>query len=163
MEEAIQHEEPEREVRFRSEMKARDVSTKARDCVVVAADTVVMVAGEVFQKPADADDAVRMLSRMSGSVHRVLTAITIAPPGGGEMTTGIASTDVTFRRLSEEQIWAYASSGEALGKAGAYAVQGRGALLVERINGEYANLMGFPISRFIDLLDEVGLDLADQP
>ncbi len=129
----------------------------ARDAVVVAADTVVTPDGSaIFGKPADRDDAVRMLRVLSGTEHSVVGGIAVTD---GETTlTSSVSTLVRFKELTEAEIDWYADSGEPFGKAGAYAVQGKGALLVEGVRGDYPNIVGISVYEMRRLLARLGCD-----
>jgi septum formation protein len=125
---------------------------------VVAADTVVDVDGLALNKPADREDAVRMLQMLSGREHLVHTAFALAVPGG-EIVAERSTTVVRFFRLSPEEIADYVSTGEPLDKAGAYGIQGLAAALVESITGDFYTVMGFPLGRFIRALRRLGFTL----
>jgi septum formation protein len=132
-------------------LKAVSVSKEKPDSNVIGADTVVDVDGAAFFKPADRNDAVRMLRMLNRRTHKVHTGIALAL-SGDILYCGAETTEVTFGDLSEEEIIAFAASGDGDDKAGAYAIQGRGALLVERINGCYYNVVGLPVYRLKELL-----------
>ncbi len=119
--------------------------------VVLAADTVVVAGGEVLGKPRDAHDAERMLRRLSDAVHLVHTAVVVRAPGGE--TSEVVTTRVHFRRLTDAEIAWYIASGEPDGKAGAYAIQGRGARFVDWIEGSWSNVVGLPIATVYRLLN----------
>ncbi|WP_211240364.1 Maf family protein [Aminiphilus circumscriptus] len=146
--------------------KARDVADRMRregECagvVFLGADTVVVLGEAVLGKPRDRDDARRMLRTLSGREHTVLTAITLV--GEECERSALESTQVTFRPLDDAAVDAYAATGEGDDKAGAYAIQGHGALLVERISGCYFNVVGLPLHRLSVLLDECGWNLSQQ-
>ena len=139
-----------------------------QETVVVAADTIVAMDGEILGKPKDAEDAVRMLRRLSGRTHQVFTGVTVIPMGDArshrhgekqgerEGITFSVGTRVTFYELTEEDIRDYVASGEPMDKAGAYGIQGLGARLVERIEGDYNNVVGFPLAHFLRILTEMG-------
>nr|WP_315592263.1 Maf family protein [uncultured Cupriavidus sp.] len=122
---------------------------------VLTSDTTVCRGGDILGKPADAADAVAMLSALSGITHRVLTAVTVASTLG--MRHALSISHVTFRAMSAAEIDAYVGSGEPLGKAGAYGIQGRAAEFVERIDGSYSGIMGLPLYETAALLREAGL------
>ena len=124
--------------------------------VVIAADTVVALDGAVLGKPADELDAFKMLSTLSGCRHQVYTGLTVLR--GEEQYTVSEETTVTFRELSAEEIDRYVATGEPMDKAGAYGIQGYGALLVEGIQGDYYNVMGLPVCRLGLLLRRLGVD-----
>lgn len=148
---------PEELVRRLSAEKAAAVAGKVgKDAVVIAADTVVALEGAVLGKPADELDAFKMLSALSGVRHQVYTGVTVCR--GGEKQTAHEVTDVTFRELSEREIEDYISTGEPMDKAGAYGIQGYGALLIQGISGDYYNVMGLPVCRLSGMLSRFGVD-----
>ncbi|HEX4782147.1 MAG TPA: Maf family protein [Usitatibacter sp.] len=122
---------------------------------VLAADTTVALAGEILGKPADRDDARRILAILSGTQHRVLTAVAIAYEDRCEMV--VSESNVTFATLTPERIAAYVETGEPFDKAGAYAVQGRAGAFVERIEGSYSGIMGLPLFETVQLLAKFGI------
>ena len=126
------------------------------DAIVIAADTVVALEGAVLGKPADGADAARTLAALAGRTHFVYTGLTVLR--GETARTVSEETAVTFRPLTEGEIAAYVATGEPLDKAGAYGIQGYGALLVEGIRGDYYNVMGLPVCRLGLLLKELGVD-----
>ena len=123
---------------------------------VLGADTIVVVDGEVLGKPVDAADAVRMLRRLSARAHQVSTAVSLALPDGGADTRS-CTTQVYFRKLTEDEIQQYVAGGEPMDKAGAYAIQGGAARWADRIEGEYSNVVGLPLSLVTDMLRTNGL------
>ena len=138
--------------------KAKAAAESARpDDLILAADTVVALDGNVLGKPKDGNDAFAMLSALSGREHRVYTGITVLR--GDRAVTQHEATAVTFRALSPDEIWGYIATGEPLDKAGAYGIQGVGALLVSGIRGDYSNVMGLPVFRLGRILRDFGLDL----
>ena len=148
---------PEELVRRLSAEKAAAVAGRAgEDAIVIAADTVVALEGAVLGKPADELDAFKMLSALSGVRHQVYTGVTVCR--GGEKQTAHEVTDVTFRELSEEEIEHYIATGEPMDKAGAYGIQGYGALLIQGISGDYYNVMGLPVCRLSGMLARFGVD-----
>ena len=148
---------PEELVRRLSAEKAAAVAGKAgEDAIVIAADTVVALEGAVLGKPADELDAFKMLSALSGVRHQVYTGVTVCR--GGEKQTAHEVTDVTFRELSEGEIEDYIATGEPMDKAGAYGIQGYGALLIQGISGDYYNVMGLPVCRLSGMLSRFGVD-----
>jgi septum formation protein len=135
--------------------KAQAVLAARPAHLVLAADTVVVIDDEVLGKPADAADAERMLALLSGRSHRVVTAVALAQPGG-EVQERYDVTTVWFRELSPALISAYVATGEPLDKAGSYGVQGVGAVLVERVDGDFFSVMGLPLRLVVDLLEAAG-------
>ena len=142
-----------------SRRKALAVAHHYQDSLVVGADSVIWHAGSILGKPADAEAARRMLRSMSGTTHVVSTGVTIVDCIRNAIQSRVTRTQVTFRPLSLEAIDRYIATGEPIGKAGAYALQGAGAILVARIDGEYSNVYGLPITTFVDLLGELGYEL----
>ncbi len=125
------------------------------DNPILCADTTVCRDGEILGKPADADEAARMLASLAGRSHRVLTAVTVASTLG--LHHALSISEVTFRPLRDDEIARYVASGEPLGKAGAYGIQGRAAEFVERIAGSYSGIMGLPLFETAALLRQAQL------
>ena len=134
-------------------------SGRVSTAVVVGADTVVSLDGEILGKPGDAEEAAAMLGRLSGRRHEVFTGIAVKGPEDREIRDCVR-TEVRMRTLSVEEIEEYVASGEPMDKAGSYAIQGRGARFVERINGCYYNVVGLPIARLSAMLEELGFDFS---
>ena len=139
--------------------KARIASQRAGEGVIIAADTIVVIGDSILGKPADAHDAKRMLAMLSGKEHRVVTALAVMDATTAKSVTRTSVTKVWFRDLSDREITDYVATGEPLDKAGAYGIQERGALLVERIEGCYSNVVGLPLSLLGELLREFGVYL----
>jgi septum formation protein len=135
--------------------KAHKLAVQHPDAVVVAADTIVVLDGELLGKPTDAADALRTLTRLAGRTHTVHTAIAVARDG--RTVSAVESVAVTFRVMSPEEIAGYVATGEPMDKAGAYGIQGYGATIVERIEGDYFSVMGLGLRRLVALLERVGL------
>jgi septum formation protein len=139
--------------------KCADVRARFSDSLVIAADTVVDVDGVAYNKPRDKTDAKGMLRDLSGRTHIVHTAFALAVPGEEQAVEHCESTFVTFFPLSDEEIETYVESGEPMDKAGAYGIQGYGATLVERVEGDFYTVMGFPLARFVRTLRRLGFVL----
>lgn len=135
--------------------KAGRIAAKDRDAVVIAADTTVVLDGEILAKPADAADAASMLRRLAGRSHVVHTGMAVSR--GDRLVSAVESVGVTFRALTPDEIAAYVATGEPLDKAGAYGIQGFGATIVERVEGDYFSVMGLGLRRLVDLLARVGV------
>ncbi len=125
--------------------KARAAHARRPDVWVLGADTIVELDGDIFGKPADDADATAMLARLAGRTHVVSTAVALLRPGGDAAEEMLVSTDVTFRPLDAATIAAYVATSEPHDKAGAYAIQGEGAHLVDRVVGSYTNVIGLPL------------------
>lgn len=151
---------PEELVERLSQRKAQAVAGRLRDrdagAVIIAADTVVALEGTVLGKPADERSAFTMLSALSGQRHQVHTGLTVIR--GETRVTLHETTEVWFRELQPEEIDCYIATGEPMDKAGAYGIQGYGALLVEGIQGDYYNVMGLPVCRLGRVLAELGVE-----
>ena len=128
-----------------------------RPAAILCADTTVALGRTILGKPADAADAIEMLGQLGGRTHRVLTAVSVA--AGGKRAQLLSLSRVRFAALSQRDIAAYVASGEPLGKAGAYAVQGRAAAFIEHISGSYSGIMGLPLFETARLLRGLGLRL----
>jgi septum formation protein len=163
-------ETPEVYARRVAQAKAHAVEAQAAGRPVLAADTVVVVDQHLLGKPADPDDARRMLRLLSGRAHEVLTAVALLPPDGGshrdrpeggshrdaQPAAGVERTVVEVAPLSDAEIDWYLASGEPLDKAGAYAIQGLASRFIPRISGSYSNVVGLPVALVYQLLKEVG-------
>ena len=125
------------------------------NAVVIGSDTIVIVDDEVLGKPRDEADAARMLARLSGRRHTVITAVAVS--WRGSVRADAESVDVTFHQLTDDQIRDYIATREPMDKAGAYGIQGYGAAIVARVDGDYFAVMGLPIQRMVGLMRELGL------
>jgi septum formation protein len=135
--------------------KAQVAAERAPEAVIIAADTIVVLDGAVLGKPGDAEEAARTLRILAGRTHTVFTAVAVAR--GGRIESGVEAVTVTFRALDDAAIAAYVATGEPMDKAGAYGIQGYGAAIVERIDGDYFAVMGLAIGRMLALLRRVGV------
>lgn len=143
--------------------KARKVAAMVGEGLVVGADTVVVVDGRILGKPVDASEVKAMLRTLSGRAHRVITGLVVVDSVSGRTEAEVVETMVYMRALSEKEIEAYAATGEPLGKAGGYAIQGVGALLVDDIRGCFYNVVGLPLSRLERLLKRLGVHILGGP
>jgi septum formation protein len=135
--------------------KARAVAEREPDAVVIAADTIVVVDGDILGKPRGVEEAAEMLRRLSARTHTVYTATAVAR--GARTESAVETVTVTFRALTGEEIDQYVATGEPLDKAGAYGIQGYGATIVERVEGDYFSVMGLGLRRLVELLARVGV------
>ena len=126
--------------------------------IVIGADTVVSVDGEVLGKPVDERQSRDMLRQISGRVHQVYTGVVVIRPDGAESAASVV-THVSIKTLSAREVETYAASGEPLDKAGAYGIQGLAARFVERVEGCYYNVVGLPLARLCEMLDEAGYEI----
>ena len=150
---------PEGMAEYLACIKAQDVAEKVDKGLVLGADTIVVCEGDIFGKPSDSNDAKKMLERLSGREHCVITGLALIDAANGMLKKGYEMTMVRFSALTAEKVEAYINTGEPFGKAGAYAIQGYGALLVEGIKGCYSNVVGLPLYRLGYLLEELGIKM----
>ncbi|NNE66689.1 MAG: septum formation inhibitor Maf [Pyrinomonadaceae bacterium] len=146
-------EHPEDYVRRLAETKSRAIAAASPSAVVLGADTTVVVDGQIIGKPVNQDDARRMISLLSGRWHDVLTGVALSR---GQMTlSGVQKTSVLFREMDADEVEFLVQHGEPMDKAGAYAVQAQAALFIERIEGDYWNVVGLPVSLVYGLYNEL--------
>ena len=136
-----------------AQRKALKVWKEYKYSVVIGADTVVVLGDKVFGKPKGEDQAFRMLKELSGKWHKVITAVCILSEGFRRLFHDVAW--VKFREITDEEIWEYIKTGEPMDKAGAYAIQGFGAVFVEKIRGDFYTVMGLPVSKTYRVLKDV--------
>jgi len=154
---------PEEYVRIISERKAKDIAEKILNTeyinpVILAADTIVVIGGRILGKPGSFDEAFSMLSMLSGNWHEVMTGVSVIDTETGINQSHVEKTRVKIRSLDHDSILRYINSGEPFDKAGAYGVQALGALLVERIEGDYFNVVGLPLYKVSIMLKKAGID-----
>ena len=135
--------------------KADTIARVAPDAVVIGADTIVVIDDQVLGKPRDEAHAAAMLRQLSGRVHEVFTAVAVAR--GRRIDSGVEVVSVTFRELRDDEITAYIATREPMDKAGAYGIQGYGATIVERIDGDFFAVMGLSLVRLVSLLGQHGV------
>jgi len=148
---------PHELVKRNSLEKAKTVAASRRNAIIIAADTIGVRRGKIIGKPHTSTEARKMLTALSGRSHRVITGFTIIDTGTGKTVSRSVETKVYFRKLTPEEIDAYVRTGEPLDKAGAYAIQGLGSLIVEKINGDYYNVIGLPLAALAQSLKEFGV------
>lgn len=153
---ALPDEEPIVHVLRLAEGKARAASAMAEGRFFIGADTIVLCNQEIMGKPCDSADAMRMLRSLSGRVHQVITGFAIMERSTGRVESRAVSTDVTFKPLDDVEIEAYVATGCPMDKAGAYAIQGGAAYMVERIDGSYTNVVGLPLCEVVETLKGLG-------
>lgn len=158
-EEKITSSIPEEAVKELSLQKAKEVSGKYDGDVIIGADTVVAVDGQILGKPADRADAVRMLRLLQGKEHQVITGVTVILKESGKTVNFAEVTKVHVFPMTEEQIEQYIETGEPMDKAGAYGIQGKFAVYVSGIEGDYNNVVGLPVGRLYQETLAAGVDL----
>ncbi len=139
-----------------SRNKALNAVIPEKNGVVIAADTVGVLDGCVLGKPKDDADAFSMLSKMSGRCHDVITSLTLYDPKRGTLSTSHESTLVYFKNTDDSALREYVASGEPMDKAGSYGIQGKGRFLIDHIDGDYTNVVGLPMFRLLDMLQNLG-------
>ena len=137
--------------------KAETVARRHKNAIVIGADTFIVLGNRILGKPHTADEARKMLEAISGKPHLVITGFCVIGSDTGKTISGSAETIVFVKKLTPKEIDAYVKSGEPLDKAGAYAIQGLGAVIVERIEGDYFNVIGLPLSALAEALQEFGI------
>ena len=150
---------PDELVRRISITKAKAVAQRHQDAVIIAADTIGVIGKKLLGKPHTADEAGKMLAQISGKSHEVITGFTILDTVTNKIMTGTVSTKVYIKKLTQQEIAAYVQTGEPLDKAGAYGIQGLGAVIVKKIEGDYYNVMGLPLSALTEALKEFGISV----
>ena len=141
--------------------KTAVIAGREPDALVIGSDTIVVVDGDVLGKPVDGPDAVRMLERLAGRSHVVVTAVAVA--WRGETRSAVEEVGVTFHPMNRTEIDAYIATGEPMDKAGSYGIQGYGATIVSRVDGDYFAVMGLPLQRLTRVLGTLGIRYAFGP
>lgn len=149
--------EPHELARFLSYEKAKSVAGRHKKALIIAADTFIVFNGKLLGKPHTGEEARRMLKTLNGKTHSVITGFTILDTDSNRKISRSVETKVSFKKLTSKEIDSYIRSKEPLDKAGAYAIQGLGALIVKKIEGDYFNVMGLPLSALIEALKKFGV------
>jgi septum formation protein len=151
--------EPHELVRRISVKKALSVAARYKNAIIIAADTIGIINHKILGKPHTADEACKMLQEISGKAHLVITGFTVLDTATNKSVSRTVDTQVFIKNLTESEINAYVSTDEPLDKAGAYAIQGLGSVIVERIDGDYYNVMGLPLYALSQVLQEFGINI----
>jgi septum formation protein len=146
--------------RFLSLKKAENVAGRHRDAIIIAADTFIVFKDRLLGKSHTDEEAGKMLQMLNGKMHCVLTGFTIIDTGSNKALSRSVATRVYFKKLGREEISSYVKSGEPLDKAGAYAIQGLGAALIDKIDGDYFNVVGLPLNALKENLKKFGVGFA---
>lgn len=149
--------EPRELAKYLSFEKARAVAHKYKNAVIIAADTFIVFRGKLLGKPHTDKEALRMLTLLNGKLHSVITGYTVFDTSTGKKISRSVETKVWFRKMTIEELRAYVKTGEPLDKAGAYAIQGIGCLLVKKIEGDYFNVIGLPVASLAVTLKKFGI------
>lgn len=153
---------PREKVISLSQAKAQHVAEHLKDKVIIAADTVVVLDDEILGKPGNQEAAEGMLSLLSGRWHHVVTGVTVLDASTGARSSCHEVTGVRMKDLSCQAIKTYVESGEPLGKAGAYAIQGRGGIFIESIKGCYFNVVGLPLAKLPNIFSDIGINIYNE-
>jgi len=146
-------------VRLLAVRKAREVAQRHANAIVIGADTVIELDGAILGKPESVADAESMLTQLSGRYHRLLTGLAIVDSLSGAEYRGLESTQVHMRELTPAEIRAYAASGEPEGKSGSYEIQGLGATIIDRIEGDFSNVVGLPMAHLARALEQFNVSI----
>jgi septum formation protein len=149
--------EPDVLVKEVSLNKAESVADNYPDVLIIAADTIGVIGGRIIGKPHSEQEAKEILSLLSGRAHTVITGFTVLDTASGKSVSKSVSTSVYFKAMTKQEIEAYVKTGEPLDKAGAYAIQGKGAVFVDKIDGDYFNVVGLPLGSLVEVLKEFGV------
>ena len=154
--------EPDELTRRISLTKAKSVAPRYKDALIIAADTIGVIGKKLLGKPHTADEARKMLAQISGKSHEVITGFTVLDTATNKIISGTVCTKVYIKKLTTQEIDAYVQTGEPMDKAGAYGIQGLGAVIVEKIEGDYYNVVGLPLSALAEVLKEFGINVLGQ-
>jgi septum formation protein len=157
----LSHMEPEELIIHHCVQKARDVAENFDSGIIISADTAVVFTGEVMGKPHTSENAKEMLEKISDQKIQVITGITVIDIDGDQEITESEITNLKMKDLTQKEIESYVSTGEPLDKAGAFAIQGKGAAIVEKIEGDYFNVVGLPLFRLGRILEKMGISVFD--
>ncbi len=155
----ISGEDPQQMVMRLAKLKGEKIAARFSDALVISSDTAVVLGREIFCKPKDADDALRMLVSLSGRSHHVYSGLALF--WRGKILCDFDRTQVVFRKMSQEFLENYIITGEPTGKAGAYAIQGRGSLMVQSIDGDYSTVVGLPLCLLGKMMEQLGFSLSE--
>ncbi len=151
---------PEEVVKLNSEIKALAVSKQVdKNSIIIAADTIVVFDNIILGKPKDKNDAIHTLKLLSGKKHKVITGVTLIFNNLSKIETNFVESYVYFKNMTNDEIMYYVESGEPMDKAGSYGIQGLGAIFIEKIEGDYNNIVGLPISLIYDILKKYNIDI----
>lgn len=150
---------PHQLAKFLSHEKAKAIAVRYKDALIIAADTFILYKSRILGKPHTKAESKRMLNILNDKTHSVITGFTVLDTATKKKISKSVETKVTFKKLTANEIDSYVETGEPLDKAGAYAIQGLGALLVKKIDGDYLNVIGLPLSTLADCLKKFGVEL----
>lgn len=158
-EEEVTEKNPIKLAQILSLEKAQSVAPKFENAIIIGADTVVALGGTLLGKPRDKKEAERMLEMLSGNQHIVVTGVTVIDTKNKKLKTFSVKSEVWFRKLDPWEIKAYVATGEPMDKAGGYGVQEKGAAFIEKINGDFFNVVGLPLEKLVETLSDFGVTI----
>lgn len=163
-EEIVSDSDPARVVISLAHQKALDVAQYEEDALVIGSDTIVSIDNHILGKPKTKEDAYRMLKMLQDNTHQVFTGVTVIHKQNGkeDIYSFYSSTDVSFYEMTDEEINHYIDSGEPMDKAGAYGIQGKSAIYIKEIHGDYNTVVGLPVAMLYQTLRTNGIDLLDK-
>ena len=150
---------PRKLAMYLSAKKAKSVAIKYKNAIIISADTFIVFKNRIFGKPRNISNAREMLKLFSGKPHSVITGFTIIDTSENKRVSKTVETKVFFRKLNDKEIESYLRTKESLGKAGAYGIQGMGAMLINKIEGDYYNVMGLPLTALVENLKKFGIEV----
>ena len=159
-EKGVKTKNPHKLTKTHAVKKAQEVAVRYRNAVIIGADTIVYLGGEILEKPQSKTHARKMLQKLSGRKHEVITGICLLDTDTGEQIVSSVLSTIYFKRLLQKEIDWYIKTNEPMDKAGAYAVQGKGGLFIEKIEGDYYNIVGLPIATVYHGLGKLGISLT---
>jgi septum formation protein len=151
---------PESLVKKLSQEKAKKVAKRHDGAIIIAADTLVVLGSEIIGKPKDKKDAIKMLKKLSGKVHTVITGFTVFDPGLKKEVTEMVKSRVKFKKMSDEEIETYVKTKEPLDKAGGYGIQDKGAVFIEKVEGDFFNVVGLPVFSLCKELQKFDINIT---
>ncbi len=146
-------------VKLLSKKKGENVARKYKDAIIISADQVIVKDNQIFGKPYTSNKAIKMLNSLSGGKHSVITAFTVLDTSTNRSVTRVVTSDVFFKKLTEDEIKNYVLKDKPLDHAGGYKIQSLGAVLIEKIEGDYFNIVGLPLSALVDELKSFGIQI----
>jgi len=158
-ESVYEHLNPEKMVQELSSLKAKEVSKLVEDTLIIAADTIIVNDEKILGKPKSEEDAIKMLKELRGDNHTVVTGLAVFSTLDSKEITDIDRTEVYLADMTDNEVEKYVSTGEPMGKAGSYAIQGLGSVFVEKIEGSYFTVMGLPVHKLARILNQFSVDI----
>lgn len=160
-EDKISHASPLGLAKNLSKVKAEKIAKKHKDAIIIAADTLIVLNNEIIGKPKDKEDAKKMLQKLSGKTHFVITGFTIHDSRSKKEITKALTSKVKFKKMTEKEINDYVETEEPLDKAGGYGIQDKGAVFIEKVEGDFFNVVGLPVFTLSEILKKFGINITE--